>query len=174
MPRSRARAGEGMTDSATEGLRLRDLERRLSEADATIHALLNGEIDAVVDAANGTPVLLAKAQEALRRSEERYREQAALLDIAHEAIMVKDLDGRIVYWNKGAERTYGWSAAEALGRKAVEFLYNDAVAFQKARATLLARGDWKGEERRHTKNGEDIVVEAGWTLVRDERRRPRS
>src|SRR5688572_31887916 len=122
MPRSRARAGEGMTDSATEGLRLRDLERRLAEADATIHALLNGEIDAVVDATNGTPVLLAKAQEALRQSEERFREQATLLDIAHDAIYVRDLNGHITYWNKGAERAYGWTADEAVGLRAVELL----------------------------------------------------
>jgi PAS domain S-box-containing protein len=172
--RSGAHAGNGKVATASDGLRLRDLERRLSEADATIHALLNHEIDAVVETKNGTPVLLAKAQEELRQSEERYREQAALLDIAHEAIMVKDLDGRIVYWNKGAERTYGYGADEVLGRKVSEFLYNDSVGFQRARSAVLARGDWNGEEIRHTKDGHDIVVEAGCTLVRDEQGRPKS
>ena len=153
---------------------LGDLQRRLAEAEATIQALLSGQIDAVVDAISGTPVLLAKAQEALKQSEERFREQAALLDIAHEAIMVKDLDGRILYWNKGAERTFGWSAAETVGRKAADFLYDRAVQFDDARTTLLAAGDWKGEQVRHTKDGRDIVVESRWTLVRDEQGRPKS
>jgi PAS domain S-box-containing protein len=159
---------------ASEGRHLRDLQQRLADAEATIQALLSGQIDAVVDATNGTPLLLAKAQEALRESEERYRERAALLDIAHEAIMVKDLDGRILYWNKGAERIFGWSAAETLGRKAEDFLYDEAVEFQDARTTLLAAGVRKGEQVRHTKDGRDIVVESGWTLVRDEQGRPKS
>jgi two-component system cell cycle sensor histidine kinase/response regulator CckA len=160
--------------NAREGHDVRALQQRLAEAEATIHALLSGQIDAVVDATSGTPVLLAKAQEALKESEERFREQAALLDIAHEAIMVKDLDGRILYWNKGAERTFGWTAAEAAGRKASDFLYDDAFRFNDARTTLLAAGDWKGEQVRHTKDGHDIVVESGWTLVRDEQGRPTS
>jgi PAS domain S-box-containing protein len=160
--------------SAGEGRRVRDLQQRLAEAEATIQALLSGQIDAVVDATHGTPVLLAKAQEALRESEERYREQAALLDIAHEAIMVKDLDGRILYWNKGAEKTFGWSAAETLGRKAEDFLHADAVGFHNARTALLAAGAWKGEQAGHTKDGHDVVVESWWTLVRDQEGRPKS
>jgi PAS domain S-box-containing protein len=164
----------GQQLSTSEERDVRDLQRRLAEAEATIQALLSGQIDAVVDATSGTPVLLARAQEALKQSEERFREQAALLDIAHEAIMVKDLDGRILYWNKGAERTFGWTSAETVGRKAIDFLYDDAVVFDDARTTLLAAGDWKGEQVRHTKDGHDIVVDSGWTLVRDEQGRPKS
>jgi two-component system cell cycle sensor histidine kinase/response regulator CckA len=160
--------------TTSEERHVRDLQQRLAEAEATIEALLSGQIDAVVDATNGTPVLLAKAQQALRESEERYREQAALLDIAHEAIMVKDLDGRILYWNKGAERIFGWSAAETVGRNAEDFLHDGAVEFHAALTTLLAAGDWKGEQVRHTKDGHDIVVESGWSLVRDEQGRPKS
>jgi two-component system cell cycle sensor histidine kinase/response regulator CckA len=152
----------------------RDLQQRLVEAEATIQALLSGQIDAVLDAGSGTPMLLAKAQEALRESEDRYRQQAALLDTAHEAIMVKDLDGRILYWNKGAEKTFGWSAAETVGRKAEGFLHTDAIGFHTARTALLAAGVWKGEQTRLTKDGRSIVVESGWTLVRDRDGRPKS
>jgi PAS domain S-box-containing protein len=164
----------GERPSAGEGRRVRDLRQQLAEAEAIIQALLSGQIDAVVDAADGTPVLLAKAQEALRESEERYREQAALLDIAHEAIMVKDLDGRILYWNKGAEKTFGWTSAETLGRKAEDFLHSDGIAFHNARTALLATGAWKGEQARHTKDGHGVVVESRWTLVRDREGRPKS
>ena len=68
----------------------RALARQLVEANATIAALLSGQIDAVVDAGDGTPLLLASAQAALRESEGRFRQQAALLDIAHDAIYVSD------------------------------------------------------------------------------------
>ena len=108
------------------------------------------------------------------RLDSQSREQAALLDIASEAIMVKDLDGRIVYWNKGAERTYGWSAAEALGRKAVSLLHSDTAQSREAEVKLLAHGKWTGEVVKHTKDGRDITVEARWTLVRDAKGRPKS
>ena len=95
MTRKSPVSGEQLNTS--EGRDVRHLQQRLAEAEATIQALLSGQIDAVVDATSGTPVLLAKAQEALKESEERFREQAALLDIAHDAIYVRDLDGRITY-----------------------------------------------------------------------------
>jgi DNA-binding NtrC family response regulator len=56
-----------------------------------------------------------RSEAALRESEERYRNQASLLDMAHDAILVRDLEDRIWYWNRGAERLYGWPAAE-IGR----------------------------------------------------------
>jgi PAS domain-containing protein len=92
--------------NATEQRHTRDLVQQVAEGKATIDALLAGQIDAVFDVANGTPVLLAKAQKALMKSEERFREQAALFDTAHDAIYVRGLDGRITYWNKGAEQAY--------------------------------------------------------------------
>jgi PAS domain S-box-containing protein len=108
------------------------------------------------------------------RTNARVREQAALLDTAHEAIQVRDLDGRIIFWNKGAERSYGWAAGEALGRTAVELLYRNAARFREAQAALLADGEWQGEILKHTKDGREIVVEARWTLVRDAQGRPKS
>ena len=95
--------------NASDERHTRHLAQQLAEANATIAALLSGQIDAVVDVESGTPVLLAKAHQALRESEARFREQAALLDIAHDAIYVRDLDGHITYWNRGAEHAYGWN-----------------------------------------------------------------
>ncbi len=60
--------------NAAEVLRRQDLTQRLAQAEATIEALLSGQIDAVIDSKSHTPVLLAKAQEALRESEEQYRQ----------------------------------------------------------------------------------------------------
>src|SRR5581483_9189708 len=59
------------------------------------------------------------------RTEERVREQAALLDIAHDAITVLDLDGHVLYWNYAAERLYGWPIEEALGRQANHLFFHE-------------------------------------------------
>src|SRR5690606_5228255 len=61
--------------------------------------------------------------------ENRLAEQAALLDKAHEAIVVLDMEGRISYWNKSAQRLYGWSEQEALGRLKYELLNEDPEGF---------------------------------------------
>src|SRR5581483_910457 len=81
-----------------------------------------------------------------RRSGERLREQAALLDEATDAILVEDLQGRIVFWSRGASRLYGWSADEALGRGA-EGLLDGAPSEGRtaALAAVAAAGEWAGE-----------------------------
>jgi PAS domain S-box-containing protein len=110
----------------------------------------------------------------LKQSEERLIEQAALLDIARDAIMVKDMDDRIIYWNKGAESTYGWTAGEAMGRRSVDLLYGNASNFQEAYAALLLNGEWEGEMLKQSKDGRELTVEVSWTLVRDENDHPKS
>jgi PAS domain S-box-containing protein len=109
-----------------------------------------------------------------RRNEEKLREQATLLDQAFEAILVKDMAHRIIYWNRGAERIYGWSAEEALGRGAVELLHGDAAAHDEAIAQLMKRGEWQGELPMRTKAGKEITVEIRWSFVRDAQGRPKA
>jgi PAS domain S-box-containing protein len=101
-----------------------------------------------------------------RDAEERLAEQAALLDTAREPIAVKDLEGRFVYWNKGAERTYGWTAAEVAGRKSPDFFALDPEIYAEGWRQLLEHGTWEGELRRRTKDGAERIVEVRWTLVR--------
>src|ERR1043165_2614249 len=60
-----------------------------------------------------------------KQAEGQLREQAALLDKAQDAILVRDLDERILFWNKSAERMYGWTAAEAIGEKADHLIYKE-------------------------------------------------
>ncbi len=110
-----------------------------------------------------------------RRAEERVREQASLLDIAHDAISVRDLDDRILYWNRGAERMYGWTSDEVTGQSAVDVLVRLAPSdLAIARESLLVRGEWTGEIRHATKDGREILVETRWTLVRDNAGKPRA
>ncbi|MCI0490870.1 MAG: PAS domain S-box protein [Blastocatellia bacterium] len=110
-----------------------------------------------------------------RRAEERLQEQATLLDHAREAILVRDLEGRVLFWNKGAERIYGWTSDEATGKNIVELLYRErSRQYEEATRSVIDNGEWTGELRQVTKDGKDIIVEGHWTLVRDEKGAPKS
>jgi PAS domain S-box-containing protein len=112
-----------------------------------------------------------------KRYEERIREQAELLDKAQDAILVRDLQDTTLYWNKGAERLYGWTAAEAIGKTARELgLLTDANVkqFEAARRQIRTQGEWTGELHQRNKQGEELTIEGRWTLVRDDHDEPQS
>jgi PAS domain S-box-containing protein len=109
-----------------------------------------------------------------REAEAKIREQARLLDLAQDAILVRDLDDRVEYWNRGAERLYGWTVSEALGSKTTELFDPGDSAFLEAKARLLQTGEWSGELRQISKTGAEITTASRWNLVRDESGRPRS
>ncbi|MBD1844420.1 response regulator [Cyanobacteria bacterium FACHB-63] len=109
-----------------------------------------------------------------KRAEQKIREQAALLDIATDAILVQDLDRRILFWNKGAERLYGWCAAEIVGRTYESLSPNSEFAPEEAQRILFEQGEWSGELQRTTKSGKTVTVESRWSLVRDDDDQPKS
>jgi PAS domain S-box-containing protein len=119
-------------------------------------------------------IMRDRAEQALRESEQRartsleqVREQAALIDHAKDAILVRDVDGTIRFWSRGAERIYGWSSAEAMGRRAAELTRADPELFARANQRACETGAWTGELTQRTKAGERVMVEASWTLLRD-------
>jgi PAS domain S-box-containing protein len=105
-----------------------------------------------------------------KRAEERLLEQTALLNHAQEAIIACDPAGRIVFWNPGAERIYGWKAEEVTGRNLrAEVHGTERLAeVEAARQVLHQKGEWVGEWRQFTKDKREIIVESHCTLVRDE------
>src|ERR1051325_3018779 len=110
-----------------------------------------------------------------KRAEEQIREQAELLDQAQDAILVRDLDQNILFWNKGAEKIYGWTAEEVVGKNAADVLFKDRSAqFEAARQAIIQNGEWKGEMRQTRRDGAEIIVQSRWTLVRDEHGQPKS
>jgi len=121
-------------------------------------------------------IFAARAASELDRqqADARIREQASLLDKARDAILVRDLNHVITYWNKGAERLYGWSAEEAVGKSVKDLLYRDPAVFNRAHSQTLEYGEWLGELAQVNKVGRDLVIEGRWTLVRDEKGRPES
>jgi hypothetical protein len=107
-------------------------------------------------------------------AEDRIRQQAALLDTATDGIMIGDLQHRILYWNKGCERLYGWTTDEALGRPALELLAAEASVFAMADTKVRQEGEWTGELRQLTKARQEITVLSRWSLVRDDQGLPKS
>jgi PAS domain S-box-containing protein len=111
---------------------------------------------------------------ALKQAEAHNREQAALLDNANDAIYVTALDCTILYWNRGAERTYGWTSAEVLNRKTTELICPDVAAAEALAAILLQQGSRSGERRQIRKSGGMVEVFSRLTLVRDPQGLPQS
>ena len=108
-----------------------------------------------------------------KRAEETLREQANLLNLTHDAIFVRDMNGGITYWNRGAEALYGWTAEQAEGRIARELLKTvSSVPRDRIMAELLSSGRWEGELGRTKKDGTQVVVASRWSLQRDARGTP--
>lgn len=169
-----------------------DLIREATEREvATPMILLTGQGDLQVDLsamAMGAADYLVKGQidaqllerairyaRERRRAEERIRDQAALLDKARDAISAFDLDGRVIYWNKSAERLTGLSAEEAEGQVADALLYPEGYTpLKEAWQAVMTTGEWTGELKMSPRNGDELTVESRWTLVRDRAGEPRS
>jgi two-component system, cell cycle sensor histidine kinase and response regulator CckA len=91
-----------------------------------------------------------------------------LINEVHDAVIVSDLDGRIRLWNKGAERIYGWRAAEITGRNAYEVLFpTNTDDLEECTQVVAKTGKWAGELRQLTKDRRPLVVESRWRLHRN-------
>lgn len=109
------------------------------------------------------------------QAQQKIREQAALLDITTDAILVRDLQNQILYWNKGAENIYGWRAVEAIGRNTWELLTPEASPqLAEALKTVLENGSWLGELRKVTRNGQPVIINSRWILMYDAAGAPKS
>lgn len=104
----------------------------------------------------------------LRISEANYRENAGLLDLTHDAIFVRNLKGEIVFWNRAAERLYGWQKEEVRGRTTHELLQ---TVFPKPVAEIEAEvaktGYWEGELTQRRRDGNTVVVSSRWAVRTD-------
>ncbi|MEH1834376.1 MAG: PAS domain S-box protein [Nostoc sp.] len=108
-------------------------------------------------------------------AEQKISEQAALLDIATDAILVRDFQSQTLFWNKGAERMYGWLSTEVIGKDLREILYPaETQQLQVPLKSVIESGSWQGELSKVTKSGNKIIVESRWTLMRDPEGEPKS
>ena len=127
--------------------------------------------------------LLSESEAAKERLEERVKErtreleqntaqlayQAKLLDLANDAIFIRNAADKISYWNEGAERLYGWTSGEVLGRSVHEILHTE---FPVPFSEIIHADRWEGELRHTTKDGSQITVASRWTTLRDQSGKP--
>ncbi|MBD2449595.1 PAS domain S-box protein [Nostoc sp. FACHB-152] len=108
-----------------------------------------------------------------RQADQKLRQTLEILDSASDSIIIRDMDDRIVYWNKGAEILYGWKRGEVIGQYIHTFL---ETVFPKPLETVLSeflqQGHWGGELHHTTRDGRNIIVASRWTLQRDANGQP--
>ncbi|MEG3984003.1 PAS domain S-box protein [Microcoleus sp. T3B2] len=108
-----------------------------------------------------------------KKVEQKLRQTLEILDLASDGIIIRDMDDRIIYWNQGAEKLYGWTKAEVAGEYIHTFL---KTAFLKpleiVTAEFFQQGTWEGELQHTTRDGRDIIVASRWTLQRDGEGKP--
>ncbi len=157
----------GEPHSSTTEVEGRTLETRYTPM-RTATGALNGMVGITHDITDRV-----RAQHEIERQTVALREQAELLDLAHDAIRVRGLDGKISYWNHGAERVFGFNREQAVGQDRGTLLHTSAAAsLQDIERQLLASGYWEGELNQRRQDGRSIVVASRWVLRRDEKGQP--
>lgn len=105
----------------------------------------------------------------------RLLEQIDMLNLTHDAVLVVDLDGRVTFWNHGAESLYGWSAEQASGQRIHELTHTRAaLPLDEIHAKLLDSGSWSGELQRVRRDGRTVTVMSRVTVWRDAKGAPRA
>jgi PAS domain S-box-containing protein len=149
--------------------------------ETAVEALKSGAVDYVLkdDSRRLVPSILRALRQAeemkeIELQQQQLREQAALLDLAENAIIVTEMGGIVRYWSKGAERLHGWTQAEVMGKSTKDFLYENLSWFENAVKILHQRGDWTGDVPKQTKSKGKLLMHTHWTLVRDPDGKPKS
>jgi PAS domain S-box-containing protein len=143
------------------------------------HIIVDFSISPIFDENGKVVMLIPEGRDIteLKAGEQQIREQIAMLDVATDAIIVRNLgDFTIEYWNAGAEVIYGWQSAEVVGLKTtLEIFVKDLSQVDMSPlGILLQQGTWQGELSKLTKAGKEVIVESRCSLVRDAAGNPKS
>jgi PAS domain S-box-containing protein len=153
-----------------------ELEHRVFRVDGSLGWILSRAIPMMDDQGNivewfgAASDVTAKrqAEESLRQSLAKLSEQAHLLDLSNDAILVRDPDDRVIYWNRGATEIYGYMREEAAGRVTHELLRTEfPEPLERIQEALSSNGRWGGELIHTRKDGGKIFVGSRWALERD-------
>ena len=143
-------------------------EYRFLHGDHTIHWLNSNYIaewDQAQDCWVGIEIITDITQH--KKTEQKIAEQAALINIATDAIFVHDLDEKILFWNKGAEHLYGWTADEVIGQKIHNFFHQEDKLAEAIKITI-EKGSWYGEIEQITKTDKRVIIESRRTLIENQ------
>ena len=153
------------------------IEHRITWPDGTEHEV-HEQAEILRDATTGAVVkIIGTSQDVTERNKAQrtLREQAEMLNLAQDAIVVRRFEDRVVtFWNKGAERLYGWSASEAIGRSIADLYYKDQEDYLPAVHAVESTGEFIGEVNHVAKDGRKLTVSVRANVVRDTDGTPRS
>lgn len=161
----------GVMIQVTESTRAHETMVEMNEA------LLLGSLrqHELTEAAEGLNERLLREIAERERTAKELAEKARLLDLTHDAIIVRDLEGRITYWNHGAKEIYGWSSEEVIGKVSnTLFETKYPVPAEEMIAELHRTGRWTGELVHTRRDGQSITVLVRKTLDRDSEGNPAS
>ena len=172
-PENVATALQSMTESIASGPGPKPpIELQLRHGDGSWRCIEIVANNLLEDPAVGGFVINARDVSEQKQSQEEIQRQANLLDQAYDAIFAWELDGPIIFWNRGAERLYGYTKQEALGRTSHDLLRTRRPEAVDTFMTALERdGYWEGELEHRRRDGTSIVVETRHELVREGQRR---
>lgn len=91
-----------------------------------------------------------------------------LLAALPDAVVVHDLENRVLYWNRFAEKLYGWTAEEVIGRPISRIFYLDSQERKTAVEELRDQGSWSGELRQIDREGHEYLIDVRQQLYRDD------
>ncbi len=174
-PEDRERVRQALAESIRLSIGYR-LDHRIILSDGSLR-YVHEEAQVFTDPHTGRPskiIGIIKDVTERKAAEQKLAEQASLLDQARDAILLRDLESTVFFWNKGAERLYGWTSAEVIGRKTTDFLFSTLEKHNEAVETVQKKGEWTGDLDQITKAGDRVIVESRWTLVRDADGKPKS
>jgi PAS domain S-box-containing protein len=116
---------------------------------------------------------LLQSRDELQREVAIRTRQANLLNLTHDPIFVRDINGVITYWNRGAEELYGWTAEQAIGKGTDDLLQTVFPRpFEEVQEELFRTGRWEGELAKKKADGTNVLVASRWSLQRDDRQNP--
>jgi hypothetical protein len=161
------RRRQGLTERYDATLKRKDGTVFSAQISATPHRNVRGEVV-------GTLALVASTVPGPRQPVSPGGEEG-LLEQVQDAVFVCDAEDRILFWNNAAASLYGWTAEEVRGKLSAEILHTEQIhRLGGAAHTTLVEGYWAGELRQQRKDGDMVLVDSSWTLIRDAEGRAKS
>ena len=134
------------------------------QAGADMRSVTESQIKAYMDMAQSS-----RTGDQVQDDRPAHRNNAELLDLLYETIMIRDMEGRIKYWNRAADEMYGWKSEEALDSISHELLRTKfPKPLSDIESDLVNEGSWQGELVHTRRDGSTIVVKSRWVLKQDD------
>jgi CDP-glucose 4,6-dehydratase len=135
------------------------------QAGADMRSVTESQIDKYMEIASDKTI----PDQASERMPARLN-NAELVDLLHETVMIRDMKGKIQYWNRGADEMYGWKSEEVIGNISHELLRTKfPKSLSEIELELAKEGHWQGELVQTRRDGSRVAVTSRWVLKQDSR-----